>query len=125
MLRLYIGKNPKSHMYGKMIGFFRYQDGKTYKFTWHVHKPKQKYASLSNRMTDIEEILSSDDDGCMKHIETGFGNKAFWLHTPIDTLSNEDYDLRILMQNIKQWAVKEKLCKSFYKTDKLHTAWLS
>lgn len=35
----------------------------------------------------------------------------------------EDYDLRILMQTIKKWAVEEQLCKKIRKTDKKHMEW--
>lgn len=56
MLRLYIVNNPESYMFGAMYGIFEYE-GDIYQFTWHIHEPKQRLASLSNRMTNIKQLI--------------------------------------------------------------------
>lgn len=129
MLRLYIGRNPEKTHYGKMKGVFAYKDGRIFEFTWHIHEPKQKFAHLSNQMTEIQEIIKVHNEkydyDYIDHRHVNFGTKAFWLYTSTNTLSDDDYDLRILMQTIKKWAVKEQLCKSFYKTDKQRIAYIN
>lgn len=128
MLCLFIGDNPESTTYGKMKGIFEYQDGRIFLFSWHIHEPNQKYASLSNHMTNIEQLVVKYDEKhdftFVDHEDlTLFGNEAFMLYTPTHTLSGEDYGLRMLMKSIKAWAVKEQLCKKLRSTDKAHIKW--
>lgn len=128
MLGLFICDNHESYTYGYMHGIFEYKDGRIFDFTWRIHTPKQKYAHLSNRMTNIQQIITKyykiADYNAVEHINTDFGSKgAFWLYTPLNSLTGEDYDLRILMQTIKKWAVEEQLCKKIRKTDKKHIEW--
>ena len=126
MLWLNAGFKPKCSQYGNMLGGFLYvPTGKIYNFRFHIHEPGQKIASLSNRMTSIEEIceeiidLPSGPFADIKCRPTTFGHKAFWLYTPIDTLGNqEDRDLRQLMQSITAYSRKMQFCQKLRKTDK-------
>lgn len=126
MLWLNAGFKPKCSQYGDMLGRFLYiPTGKIYSFRFHIHEPGQKIASLSNRMTSIEEIceeiidLPSGPFVDIKRRPTTFGHKAFWLYTPIDTLENqEDRDLRQLMQSITAYSRKMQFCQKLRKTDK-------
>ena len=47
-----IGLNIESPQYGDILGSFIYED-EIYEFRFHVHKPYQKYAQLSNKMTNV------------------------------------------------------------------------
>lgn len=126
MLRMFIGFDPCSYGYGQIYGVFKYKDDRIFGFKWNIHRPKQKYASLSNRMTDIFEysIAQKYDFPFVNREEfTEFGAEAFWINTPTKSLTGEDYDLRILMQTIKKWAVKEQLCKKIRKSDKKYMNW--
>lgn len=126
LLWLNAGFEPKCSQYGSMLGGFLYvPTGKIYSFRFHIHEPNQKIASLSNRMTSIEEIckeiidLPSGPFADIKCRPTTFGYKAFWLHTSIDTLENqEDRDLRQLMQSIAVYSRKWQFCQKLRKTDK-------
>lgn len=126
LLWLNAGFDPKCSQYGSMLGGFLYvPTNKIYSFRFHIHEPNQKIASLSNRMTSIEEIKENIidlPDGPFIDIKcrpTTFGHKAFWLHTPIDTLENqEDRDLRQLMQSITAYSRKWQFCQKLRKTDK-------
>ena len=126
MLYLILCDNPNSYSFGKMYGYFEYEN-QIYKFTWHIHEPNQKIASLSNRMTSFERMSMSDDYG-IRHIakeQSETGHKAFWLYTPDSMLDGFDYDLRQLMHNLKTYAVKEQLCKHIRKSDAKHVKFMS
>lgn len=125
MLRLYIAENPKSYMFGKMYGVFEH-DGILYKFLWHIHEPNQKFASLSNRMTEFQMLVIQTSHSGFKFITTRpaeNGHRAFWLNTPNSYLDGFDLSLRKLMHSIKTYAVSEQLCKRIRKYDKHHLAW--
>lgn len=124
MLRLYIADNPESYMFGKMYGIFEYE-GDIYQFTWHIHEPKQRLASLSNRMTNIEQLIvkRKNDIEFISTTMTKAGCKAFWLYTPDNYLNGFDLSLRKLMKSIKNYAVSEQLCKQIKKNDHKHLEW--
>lgn len=115
----FLGKNPRSPMYGKIIGFFD-KNNRTYKFTYNVHKPNSRNPHLSNKMTDLEEIITIN--GRPDTIDTEFGNKAFWDYTSLEHLKligdTDAYVLRKLMNKITKYSRRHDLCKSFRKTDK-------
>lgn len=118
-------KNPESYMFGKMYGIFEYE-GNIYKFTWHIHEPKQKFASLSNRMTNIEQFIvkRKDDFEFVSTTMTKTGHRAFWINTPDNYLDGFDLSLRKLMKSIKAYAVSEQLCKQIKKFDNKHLKWI-
>lgn len=120
----FIGKDPMSHMYGKIIGFFN-KNGTMYRFVYHIHKPRQGSPHLSNKMTEIDKIIFKND-GTMIPDDTDFGAKAFWEHTPMTYLQkygNEtDVMLKQLMIKITEYSRKHNLCKQFHKTDKIALA---
>lgn len=117
------GENPASAMYGKIIGYFQYQD-KVYEFWYHVHKPRQKYPHLSNHMTELYEVVKRETryGSWYDKINTSFGNMAFWDYTPLSYLEQQNqtdaYELRKLMMKITEYSRKQKLCKKLRKTDK-------
>ena len=126
MLWLILCDNPNSYSFGKMYGYFEYEN-QIYKFTWHIHKPNQRIASLSNRMTSFGRMSMADDYG-IRHIAkkpSETGHKAFWLYTPDSMLNGFDYDLRQLMHSIKVYAVKEQLCKHIRKFDKQYLRFMA
>lgn len=120
LLAVFIGKNPKSCVYGEIIGFFE-KNNKIYKFQYHVHKPKQRYPQLSNKMTLIKEI-AKNKRGYTTEIPTDFGTKAFWDYTPMSYLKKLGDEnaciLRELMNKITEYSRKHELCKYFRKMDK-------
>lgn len=125
MLRLYIADDPESHAFGEMHGIFEYE-GDIYKFTWHIHKPKQGAATLSNRMTDIKRLTVERKDGLalVSTSRTENGHDAFLTFVSDTELNEFDLSLRRLMRRIKAYAVSEELCKRIRKLDNQHLKWL-
>lgn len=89
----FVGKNPKSPMYGKIVGHFTYKN-QIFKFLFHIHKPKQRYAALSNKMTDLQKVKIQTviDEEFVQYEDTDIGSMAFWEHTPLDYLKEQDTD---------------------------------
>ncbi len=56
-------------------------------------------------------------------VETSFGIKAFWHHTPMDCLDDEAKSLREFMKSLQLYCRKEKMCERLRKTDKAHEEW--
>lgn len=120
ILYMFLGKNPESLMYGKIIGFFKYIDGRIFRIFYQVHKPNQKYPQLSNQMTSIELIRVSENTKSYTGYMTNFGAQAFCKHTPDRYLCDvESKDLRTLMRAITQYSREHDLCKQFRKTDRV------
>lgn len=132
LLWLSIGLNPESMQYGDMLGGFLYKpEGRIFTFRYHIHKPKQKYANLSNRMTDLAEIVKKTynvygkDITLQEEMPTTFGQRAFWLHTPMSALESDDEKhLRQIMTNITQYSREQEFCRRLQKTDKKHLIYL-
>lgn len=124
MLRLYVANNPENYMFGKMYGIFEYE-GDIYQFTWHIHEPKQRFASLSNRMTNIEQFIvkRKNDVEFISTTMAKAGHKAFRLYTPDNYLDGFDLSLRKLMKSIKMYAISEQLCKQIKQFDRKHLEW--
>ena len=115
----FIGVCTLSPWYGKIIGYFSYDD-KYYRFEYNVHRPKQGSPHLSNKMTGIAEIV--EEDGWLRGEQTDFGTQAFWSDTPMAELKkNNDTNsivLRELMQKITQYSRAQNLCAKYRKNDK-------
>lgn len=114
----FIGVCTLSPWYGKIIGYFSYDD-KYYKFEYNVHRPKQGSPHLSNKMTGISEIV--EDNGWFFNKATSFGMQAFWSDRSMSELKKKDTDsyvLRELIQKITQYSREQNLCAKFRKTDK-------
>ena len=132
MLQLYIGDNPESYSFGEMYGCFEYNND-LYSFSWHIHEPNQKLASLSNRMTNFSKLVvktkSFDYVAKTKSFDyvaeemADSGHKAFWLYTPDSHLDGFDLSLRLFMKKIKEYAVSEQLCKKIRRLDHKYLAW--
>lgn len=123
VIAAYIGKNPLSTQYGKIIGFISY-GGNDYKFMFHVHRPHQIYANLSNKMTDIQLAVEKtfDDIKYIEYVTTSFGHIAFWNNTPLSYIKEcndmESYELRKLINKIVDYSRQNGLCKMFRKLDR-------
>ena len=123
MLQLYIGDNPESYSFGKMYGCFEYNND-LYSFSWHIHEPNQKFASLSNRMTNFSKlVVKTRNFNYVAEEMADSGHKAFWLYTPDSYLDGFDLSLRLFMKKIKEYAVSEQLCKKIRKLDQKHLIW--
>ena len=51
---------------------------------------------------------------------TDFGERAFWLNTPLNTLKN----LRVFINKLTEYSRKHDFCKQLRKTDKTHLEYL-
>ena len=131
-----IGLDIQSTQYGEILGSFIYKPtNEVYQFRFHVHRPKQQHASLSNQMTNIEQVIfeeisipgpknSEKTFLDFKIAYTDFGKMAFWKATPTSTLTGTHYDLRILIRNIQVYSQKKKYCYMLRKTDTKRLAYL-
>lgn len=132
LLWLHLGMNPNSLQYGDMLGGFLYKpENRIFSFRFHIHRPNQKDASLSNRMTVLDEFIEKIYHIGDKDIPwwisgpTSFGCQAFLLYTPMSKLENDDdKHLRHLMMNITKYSRKMDLCKKLRKTDRAHLEYL-
>lgn len=118
----FIGKNIESPFYGRIIGGFEYEN-KLYQFDFHIHHPKQKHPELSNKMTNISEIVVNKYFGyeIVEYKDTTFGQRAFWSFVPLKELKTEHpdaYELRLLMKVITQYSHDNNFCKYFRKLDR-------
>lgn len=116
---------PKSTCYGRGLGAFVYKDDSVYRFHYNIHTTYSKGPHLSNKMTSISRIIMRERHGiaATERLETSFGRKAFWMHTPDDCLNPEEKALRELMKSLAVYCRKEDLCKKLRKTDKAHEKW--
>lgn len=128
-----IGLDIQSTQYGEILGSFVYKPtNEVYQFRFHVHRPKQLHASLSNQMTNIEQVIfeeiqipgSKETFLDFKIAYTDFGKMAFWKATPKSTLTGTHYDLRTLITNIQAYSQKQKYCYTLRKTDAKRLAYL-
>lgn len=122
MCCMFIGDNICSGAYGQIKGCFRYKDNRLFVFDWNIHQPNQP-AKLANRMTDIQEFVKKYDASLnleyFSFEDSLFGLEAFLNYMSYDSLTgNDDKDLRLLMNSIKSFVVKEELCKKIRKMDK-------
>lgn len=122
MCCMFIGDNIYSDAYGQIKGCFRYKDNRLFVFDWNIHEPNQP-AKLANRMTTIKEFVKKYNARLnleyFSFEDTLFGLEAFFTDMSYDSLTgNDDKDLRLLMNSIKSFVVKEELCKKIRKMDK-------
>lgn len=125
LLWCHIGINIYSSQYGQILGGFLYiPTNSIYKFRYNVHKPNQKCSCLSNKMTNITEIIektcciNNTNITLLEEQDTNFAKQAFWLHTPYNTLNKEEKDLKDLINNITIYSRSKNLCALFRKLDK-------
>lgn len=103
LLWLSIGLNPESVQYGDMLGGFLYKpDNRIFAFRYHIHRPNQGSSNLSNKMTDLSEIVE----------------KTY-------KISGEEKQLRHLMNYITRYSREQDFCRRLRKTDKKHVAYMS
>lgn len=107
-------------------------DNRIFAFRYHIHRPNQGSSNLSNKMTDLSEIvektykISGEEITITEHVTTGFGHRAFWLHTPMSALESDDEkQLRHLMNYITRYSREQDFCRRLRKTDKKHVAYMS
>lgn len=83
-------------------------------------------------MTDLAEIVKKTynfygkDITLQKEIPTTFGQRAFWLHTPMSALESDDEKhLRHLMTCITKYSREQDFCRRLRKTDKKRIAYVT
>ena len=122
VLCAFVGLNPKSSQYGYILGAFRYVvDDTVHAFRFYVHIPEQKFAVLSNRMTDCCQIVPRtfyDVTSYDTHEELCLGLEAFDRSRPDKDLNESALALRLLMKNIRDYSRSKDLCKVLRKTDR-------
>lgn len=125
MLYFMVCLEPESVSYGNGSGAFVYKDGRVFKFHYNIHKPDFKGPHISNQMTNVEEIVWSENDGIgvTRFAETCFGMQAFWDHTPMSCLNEEAGTLRTLMKSLQAYCRKENYCRKLNRLDKAHEKW--
>lgn len=128
VLYLNVGLNPSQNYYGQMVGAFVYlPTDEIYTFEYFIHRPKQKSPALSNKMKNIYKVTKKHLNNDFYYFDentTNFGQRAFWLSTPLNTLKNEDYDLRVFMNKLTEYSRKHDFCKQLRKTDKTRLEYL-
>ena len=119
--------DPESTFYGTGNGVFVYNNEQVYLFRYNIHTPHSKGPHISNTMTSVDQLILKDrhDITMLETKETEFGFKAFWDHTPMECLNQEEKSLRQLMRSIQSYCRKENLCAKLRKTDKIHEKWKS
>lgn len=128
ILYMNVELNPIQNYYGQMVGAFIYlPNNEIYTFEYFIHRPKQKSPALSNKMEVINKVSKKhlkNDFYYFDEDPTDFGHRAFWLSTPLNTLENEDYDLRVFMNKLTEYSRKNNFCKQLRKTDKARLEYL-
>lgn len=124
VLYAFAGLNPKSSQYGYILGAFRYViDDSIHVFRFHIHRPKQEFAVLSNHMTDCRQIIKRTSYGVTlyeDHTELCLGPEAFYLNWPDKYLDENNLALRNLMKSIRDYSRNKNLCKVLRKTDRAY-----
>lgn len=122
VLYINVGLNLSQNYYGQMVGAFIYlPTNEIYTFEYFIHRPKQKSPALSNKMKAINKVSKKhlkNDFYYFDEEATDFGERTFWLNTPLNTLKNEDYDLRVFINKLTEYSRKHDFCKKLRKTDK-------
>lgn len=135
-LNAVIGFDVQSLYYGHMLLLVEYNDPetdktRTFRVWFNIHQPNQGSRSCSNKMTDIQEIVSKtcklpDGDTITLDIpeESSFGQMAFWTHTPLRYLEDhDDIALRKLQIHVARYSSKMQYCKYFRRHDKKRLAY--
>lgn len=117
--------NPESVCYGTAVGAFIYKDGRVYRFHYNIHTPHSKGPHKSNQMSCIDRVILDTRNGItsVDFKDTVFGTKAFWDHTPMDSLDPAAKSLRELMISLKLYCRQQNLCSKLRKLDKKHEEW--
>lgn len=115
ILKAYLGARPDRPYFGDILAVMRH-GGRFFVLVFHVWRPGQK-ASDANRLSEIQElrVKRCADTDFLTRVDTDFGLKAFWLHTPDSGLDADDLVLRAVAKALKQYSVDNKLCAGFRK----------
>lgn len=118
----HIGLDPTSPWYGRIIGYFT-KDERFYRFIYNVHRPKQGSPNLSNKMTDLSEIIEMNGLVCSDIGVSEDWCPAFWSDYKMSELKKKNLEnavaLRELMAKITAYSRENKLCEKLRRTDKL------
>lgn len=117
--------DPECYAYGTATGTFVYGD-EIYRFSYNVHTPVSKGPGRSNQMNSLELVRLKEDDMVGSYItaeETDFGQKAFWLHTPISALNEEEKAIRMLMKALQVYVREQGWMKRLRRLDDVHEKW--
>lgn len=115
ILKAYLGVLPDRPYFGDILAVMRH-GGRFFVLVFHVWRPGQK-ASDANRLSEIQELHVESRAGLdfLDRVDTDFGLKAFWLHTPDSCLDADALVLRTMAKTLKQYSVDNKLCAGFRK----------
>lgn len=115
ILKAYLGVLPDKPYFGNILAVIRH-GGRFFVLVFHVWQPRQK-ASDANRLSEIQELRVEKCAGLdfLDRVDTDFGLRAFWLHTPDSDLDTDALVLRAVAKALKQYSVNNKLCARFRK----------
>lgn len=118
----YIGINPISPYYGRIIGYF-VKDEQYYRFIYNVHRPKQCGANISNKMVGLSKVTEVNGYVCTDSEVSQDWCYAFYSDYKMSDLEKETLEnaiaLRELTSKITAYSRENKLCEKLRKTDKV------
>ena len=118
---------PESPAYGRALGTFQYGDD-IYQFHYNIHTPSSKGPHRSNQMQSIEKVVIKEyrtGGKDLKYEETAFGQRAFWMHTPMSMLNEKEQALRRLMKGLQAYVRRQKWMSKLHHLDAAHEKWES
>lgn len=115
ILKTYLGVLPDRPYFGDILAVMRH-GGRFFVLVFHVWRPGQK-ASDANRLSEIQELRVEKRAGLdfLGRVDTDFGLRAFWLHTPDSGLDADALVLRAVAKTLRRYSVGNKLCAGFRK----------
>lgn len=115
ILKTYLGVLPDRPYFGDILAVMRH-GGRFFVLVFHVWRPGQK-ASDANRLSEIQELRVEKRAGLdfLGRVDTDFGLRAFWLHTPDSGLDADALVLRAVAKTLRRYGVGNKLCAGFRK----------
>lgn len=115
ILKAYLGVLPDRPYFGDILAVMRHGD-RFFVLVFHVWRPGQK-ASDANHLSEIQELRVEKCAGLdfLDRVDTDFGLRAFWLHTPDSDLDADALVLRAVAKTLKRYSVDNKLCARFRK----------
>ena len=119
ILKAFLGRNPDKPYLGSILTVVRH-DSRFFVLIYHVWRAGQKPAE-ANRLLEIQELNVREYLGIefLERVNTDFGLRAFWLHTPDSDLDAHALALRTVAGVLKQYSVSHQLCARFRRENKI------